>query len=76
MIKMLRIYSKGFLENATIEELTPGFLFDFWNNLVLNYPWDPAPIGHGFLGSLRLWKGIRHEKCQFSPTLYISGEQG
>jgi hypothetical protein len=23
-IEMLRVYSKGFLENVTIEELTPG----------------------------------------------------
>ena len=72
MIEMLRIYSKGFLENVTIEELTPGStvrnVFDFWNNLVLNYSWEPVPIAQRFLGSLRLRKVIRHEKCQFSPT--------
>lgn len=73
MTEMLRIYSNGFLENVTIEELTPGLslirnVFDFWNNLVLNYLWEPVPIGQRFLGSLRLWKDIRHQKCQFSPT--------
>ena len=26
------------------------------------------PIGQRFLDSLRLWKVIHHEKCQFSPT--------
>jgi hypothetical protein len=51
-------------------------VFDFWNKLVLNYLWKPVAIGQRFLGSLRLWKVIRHEKRQFSTTLYISGEQG
>ena len=46
MTEMLGIYSKGFLENMTIEEWPPNPLihqnpfirnvFDFWNNLVLN----------------------------------------
>ena len=32
--------------------------------------WTPMgdPLRPQFLGSLRLWKVIRHEKCQFSPT--------
>ncbi len=70
---MLRIYLNGFLENVTIEELTPLIhfflrnVFDFWNNLVLNYSRQPVPIGQRFLCSLRLSKVIRHEKCQFSP---------
>jgi hypothetical protein len=29
MIEMLRIYSKGFLENVTIEKLTPDILLLF-----------------------------------------------
>jgi len=75
MIEMLKIYSKGFLgkcNNWRIDPLaflsTTRNVFDFWNNLVLNYSWEPVPIGQRFLGSLRLWKVIRHEKCQFSPT--------
>ena len=43
-------------------------MFDFWNNLVLNYSWEPVPMAQLFLGSMHLWKVIRHEKCQFSPT--------
>jgi len=37
------------------------------------FQWAPMgdPLRPQFLGSLRLWKVIRHEKCQFSPTLYI-----
>ena len=46
---MLRIYLNGFLENVTIEESTPRStvrnVFDFWNNLVLNYSWEPVAIG-------------------------------
>ena len=38
-------------------------VFDFWSNLVLNYPWEPVPIAQRFFDSLRLWKVIRHEKC-------------
>ncbi len=52
---MIKIYSKGFLENLTIAELSPRSewstppkikqfirnVFDFWNNLVLNYSWEP-----------------------------------
>ena len=79
MIEMLRIYSNGFLENVTIEKFLPDPLlseinpftksvFDFWKNLVLNYSWEPVQIGQRFFGSLPLWKIIRHEKCQFSPT--------
>jgi hypothetical protein len=43
-------------------------VFDFWNNLVLDYSWELVPIGQRFLGSSRLWKIINYEKCQFSPT--------
>ncbi|PIX24073.1 MAG: hypothetical protein COZ69_07110 [Deltaproteobacteria bacterium CG_4_8_14_3_um_filter_45_9] len=66
---------KGFLEkcsNGGIDPLTflstTRNVFDFWDNLVLNYSWEPVPIGQRFLGSLHPWKVIRHEKCQFSPT--------
>jgi hypothetical protein len=33
MIEMLRIYSKGFLENVTIEELTPLAFHEIFTSL-------------------------------------------
>jgi hypothetical protein len=69
------LYDSNNLAAAFKVESFSSFLFTVLSAFrrSLNYSWEPVPIGQRFLGSLRLWKVVRHEKCQFSPRSLRAG---